>query len=127
MGKKSFFSEEDQWKRLVNDEKQRILTIESDPVRILMQVFELCIDNFDCNNLATKQPILYKSLLTLYESNKREPLLLEQNASSLSELLYAFNAYKEEIRFTDIQLFYALLRFIDMLKTTKAGKIYYRI
>lgn len=127
MGKKSFFSEEDQWKRLVNDEKQRILTIESDSVQILMQVFDLCIDNFDCNNLATKQPILYKSLLTLYESNKREPLLLEQNASSLSELLYAFNAYKEEIRFTDIQLFYALLRFIDMLKTTKAGKIYYRI
>lgn len=129
MSKKTYLSEEDQWKNLIYEEKRKISAIENNPTQVLMKIFELCIDNFDNNDLANKQPVLYKNLLNLYDSNNKVPILeaLNENISSITQIVHIFNSNKEEIRYTDIQLFYALLYFIDTLKTQKAKRIYYEI
>ena len=117
------------WINLVIDEKRNILSLEKDPIKMLMKIFELCIDNFDKLSLKEKHKDLYECLLTLYLENEKKPLInsLEENFSTISTLVEIFEAYKEEIKSTDCELYYALLNFIDMLKTTKGKRLYFKI
>lgn len=99
------------------------------PCQILIDVFDLCINNFDCLDLQEKQPELYDCLMQLYNSNQKKPLIdsLEENFSNICSLLSIFSTHKDEIMKADSSIYYALLNFIDMLKTDKGKHIYYRI
>lgn len=57
----------------VTHEKRDILvcTRTKNPCEILMEVFDLCIDNFDGLNLQERQPELYDCLMQLYNSNQK--------------------------------------------------------
>lgn len=98
------------------------------PCEMLMEIFELCIDNFDGLNLQERQPELYNCLMQLYNSNQKKPLLdsLEENIHNIYSLLDIFSEHKDKIKSVDTQLYYALLNFIDMLKGAKGKHIYYR-
>ncbi len=114
----------------VIDEKRDILAdSRRNPCQILMDVFDLCIDNFDYLDLQKNQPELYGCLMQLYDSNKKKPLIdsLEENFPNICSLLKIFSTHKDEIEKVDSSIYYALLGFIDLLKTNKGKRIYYRI
>lgn len=116
----------------IADEKRKLLTktnLLAFPCQILMNIFELFIDNFDGTDLETRQKELYDCLMTLYQANQKKPLMnsLEENFSAISSLIVIFRANKKEIENSDTELYYALLNFIDMLKTRKGNMIYYKI
>lgn len=114
----------------VTHEKRDILvcTRTKNPCEILMEVFDLCIDNFDGLNLQERQPELYDCLMQLYNSNQKKPLMdsLEENTSTIYSLLDIFSEHKDEIKSVDSSIYYALLHFIDMLKGAKWRHIYNR-
>lgn len=116
--------------RYVTSEKRNILVHVSkkDPCEILMEIFELCIDNFDGLNLQGRQPELYNCLMQLYNSNQKKPLIdsLEENIHNIYSLLDIFSEHKDKIKSVDPELYYALLNFIDMLKGSKGKHIYNR-
>ena len=128
MERNSFY-ETYEWKVLVANEKRNILARKLTPIQILMNVFELCMDNFDGNNLSIKFPVLYECLATLYKNNKETPLSysLEENFLTISQLINTFEYNKITVKSVDCELFYAVLNFIDMLKTEEGKKIYYII
>lgn len=111
-------------------EKRDILvhTKTKNPCEILIEVFDLCIDNFDGLNLQEKQPELYNCLMRLYNSNQKKPLVdsLEENIHNIYSLLDIFSLNKDKIMNVDSSLYYALLNFIDMLKGAKGKHIYNR-
>lgn len=125
----SYNKEKLEWINLVIHEKRKILSLEEDPIQILLKIFDLCIDNFDSLYLETKHKDLYECLLTLYLKNKEKPLIdsLEENISIIRSLIELFRAYQEEIRHDDCELYYALLLFIDMLKSSKGKRLYFKI
>lgn len=120
------------WINFVIDEKRHILSkinLQKEPIHILMKLFELCMDNFDNLSLEEKHKDLYECLLTLYLENEKKPLIdsLEENFSTISNLVEIFEAYKEEIKSTDCELYYGLLNFVDMLKTPKGKRLYFKV
>lgn len=110
--------------------EKRIILVDSrrNPCEILMDVFDLCIDNFDNLNLRGSLPELYDCLMQLYNSNQKKPLMdsLEENISNIYSLLDIFSEHKDKIKSVDPELYYALLNFIDMLKGAKGKHIYNR-
>ncbi len=104
------------WIQYFKNEKQRILASNKPPIEILKHIFELCKDDFDTNNVKEKLPQLY---LILEEFFSNIPITDEQLKNSSKELARFFNSNKDEIRKCDVQLYYALLNFIDMLKVKK--------
>lgn len=97
--------------------------------KILIDVFSLCIGNADHNNLEERHKELYDCLFALYLANREKPLIdsLEENLPSIISLAKIFQETKSDIREIDISLYYAILGFIDFLKTSKANFIYNRI
>ena len=70
-------------------EKSNILcNARKNPCEILLDVFDLCIDNFDGLNLEQNQPKLYSCLKQLYRANKEKPLIdsLKENSSTIRTL-----------------------------------------
>lgn len=119
-----------QWLCYVSAEKNAILSKGSqDPISTLLKVFELCMDNFDGLCLDEKQPVLYQCLLTLYHENEKEPLIhtLEEHFSTISTLVETFRQQQNVLQFQDVSLYYAILNFIDFLKTRKGNRIYRRL
>lgn len=124
--------EEMEWECLVTHEKRDILVdpkIHHDPIQILMKIFDLCIDGFDNIPLEEKHTDLYQCLLTLYHANNEKPLIdsLEENTPNILRLIKIFSREKEEIKRIDSALYYALLGFMDFLKTSKGKHLYYRV
>lgn len=110
-------SERNEWIATVIEEQRRILASrKKDPVQILMDVFELFDENFDMTII--REIKLYDCLTKLYENNKKTNLYtsLEEHFSTLNELARIFYHHKKKIREFSIELFYALLNFIDLLK-----------
>ncbi|MCI9178296.1 MAG: hypothetical protein HFJ28_07140 [Clostridia bacterium] len=87
----------------------------------MIVIFDLCIDNFDGLNLEENHPKLYSCLKQLHSANKKKPLIdsLKENSSTIHALKEIFATYKGELRVRDCQLYYALLNFMDFLKTHK--------
>lgn len=114
----------------VNHEKMCILSnTRKNPCQILIDVFDLCIDNFDGLDLEKQQPELYDCLMQLYNANQKKALMdsLEENITTIYTVVELFLTHDKEIRSIDCQLYYALLNFIDMLKTVKGKHIYFNI
>ncbi len=105
------------------------VTDEKSEIKILINVFSLCIYNVDHNNLEEKHKELYDCLFTLYLANQKKPLIdsLEENLSSIISLVKIFRETNEDIRKIDFSLYYAILGFINALKTPTGNRIYYRI
>ena len=119
-----------QWLCYVSAEKNTILSKGSKkPIATLLKVFELCMDNFDGLCLDEKQPVLYQCLLTLYHENEKEPLIhtLEEHFSTISTLVETFRQQQDALQFQDVTLYYAILNFIDLLKTGKGNHMYLRL
>lgn len=114
----------------VNHEKINILSdVRKNPCEIIIDVFDLCIDNFDGLNLEENQPELYSCLMQLYNANREKPLScsLNENISIIHTLIEIFIAHKERIIRIDCQLYYALLNFVDFLKTHDGKHLYFDI
>lgn len=109
------------WVREVIRERRRILVTNKTPLQILTEMFELYQDEFDVTSLKSKQPELYN---ILQEFCLHVPTSDEQLCSSSYDLVKFFMAHQDEIREGDIDLYYALLGFVDMLKTKR---IFYTI
>ena len=100
----------------VREEKRKILDRSfakgQTRISILIEVFNLCIDNLDKNNLEDKLPSLYAELLRIYNLYNDDALTIEDK----KQLWAVFDMYKESLRIIDINLYYALLGFVDTLK-----------
>ena len=61
---------------------------------------------------------LYDCLNVLYKTYKRKPLedTFKENYNTIYKLVHIFEAYKKEIREFSVELYYALLDFMDYLK-----------
>lgn len=104
------------WIEEVRNERNRILESNKSPLEILVGVFELCENEFDITMLKKRQPQLYQ---ILQEFCSHVPATDEELRDNSRNLAKFFNLHKDEIRDCDIQLYYALLNFIDMLKKKK--------
>lgn len=113
---------------VIHEKRNILVDSKRDPCQILIDVFDLCIDNFDRLDLQEKQSELYDCLMQLYNSNQKKPLMdsLEENISNIYSLLDIFSEHKDKIKSVDPELYYALLNFIDMLKGSKGKHIYNR-
>ena len=103
-----------QWFREVEREKSKILSSDKEPFEILVKVFELCQDEFDVTQIKVKLPKLYEILQEFCIQNPVNDEELRVTSRSLAEFFYA---HKNEIRAVDVQLFYALLNFMNWLKS----------
>lgn len=114
-------------KRLWEDEvismKQEILTSKKKPIEILCEVFEYCQGEYDIWENNTKLSYLY-DLLQEFTNNVPENNIELIKSSRKLIKLWMNEESKEEIRKGDIQLFYAILGFIDFLKS---NEIYFDI
>lgn len=113
---------------VIHEKRNILVDSKRDPCQILIDVFDLCIDNFDRLDLQEKQSELYDCLMQLYNSNQKKLLMdsLEENISNIYSLLDIFSEHKDKIKSVDPELYYALLNFIDMLKGSKGKHIYNR-
>lgn len=106
-----------EWTTLVIHEQRRIMaSTKKNSIEILMGVFELFDESFNLNFII--EIGLYDCLKTLYKSHKRNPLdnTFKGNYNTIYKMAHLFNAYKNEIREFSVELFYALLDFMDFLK-----------
>lgn len=106
-----------EWTTLVIHEQRRIMaSTKKNSIEILMGVFELFDESFNLNFIM--EIGLYDCLKTLYKAHKRKPLdnTFKGNYNTIYKLVHLFNAYKNEIREFSVELFYALLDFMDFLK-----------
>lgn len=113
----NFSSEKNEWILMVIDEQNRILASKrKEPIQILLEVFELFDENFDLTII--KEIKLYDCLLDIREKHKTTPFVkpFNHHYSTLFNLVRIFQNNKKEIRKFSIELFYALLNFIDALK-----------
>ena len=85
-------------------------------VEILVEVFELFDESFELTELIDIN--LFDCLKNLSASNKFSPIenSLEENYTTIYELVHIFQNNKERIRNFSVELYYALLNFIDLLK-----------
>lgn len=102
-----------EWVRQVKAARRSILSSSyRNPLKLLTDLFELYQDDFDVTNFEVSQPELY-TILEQFCSN------VPQNTNELREhsekLVRFFNEHKEEIRHFDVEIYYALLNFVDML------------
>ena len=105
-----------EWVREVEQEKNERLSSDREPLEILVKVFEICQDEFDVTQIKVKLPKLYE---VLQEFCTHVPVNDEELREKSRCLTKFFYAHKNEIRAVDVQLFYALLNFMDLLKSKK--------
>ncbi len=113
----TFSAEKNEWILMVINEQNQVLASKrKTPVQILIEVFELFDESFDLSFI--KEIKLYDCLLEICEKNKVTPFVrpFTHNYSTLFNLVRIFNNNKKEIRNFSVELFYALLNFIDALK-----------
>ena len=113
----TFSAQKNEWILMVINEQNRILASKNKtPIQILIEVFELFDENFDLSII--KEIKLYDCLLDIFEKHKLTPFIrpFNHHYSSLFNLVKIFNNNKKEIRKFSVELFYALLNFIDALK-----------
>lgn len=113
----SFGAQKNEWILMVINEQNRILASRrKTPIQILIEVFELFDDNFDLTFI--KEIKLYDCIIELCEINKISPLIrpFNHHYPILFNLVKIFQKNKKEIRNFSVELFYALLNFVDMLK-----------
>ena len=103
-----------EWTTLVKQARNSILISKRDPVKLLTDLFELYKDDFDVTNFEAKQPLLYKILQTFCSNPPETNTELVQHSG---ELVKFFKSNQAEIRRADIDMYYALLNFIDFLKS----------
>lgn len=121
---------EEEWRMLVEDEKKSIMVKKADrPVECLMEMFYWSRENQDGRNLEEKFPALYKELNILYIQNEKKPLIetLQEYLENLQGIIDFFNSNKEELKKWDIPLYYAILNFMDFLKTRKGQFLFYKL
>ena len=113
----SKFGIDKEWIRDVQDAKTAILAdSEKTPTQILVEVFEMCQDEFDVTMIEVKQPELYQILKKFCSNVPSNDHQLRDTSRDLARFFYKhFN----EIRETDTTLYYAVSNFIDMLKTKR--------
>ena len=105
---------EPEWVRQVIAARRSVLSSSyRKPLKLLTDLFELYQGDFDVTNFEASQPELYR-LLEEFCNNvpKTTPELRERS----EKLVRFFNDHKEEIRHFDVEIYYALLNFVDMLK-----------
>lgn len=105
------------WIDEVQHERETILVSSRNPIQILVDVFELCKDEFDITMVKEQQPELYQILKEFCSNVPKNDNELRENSRDLARFFY--NHDRREIRKCDIQLYYAILNFIDYLKTQK--------
>ena len=106
-----------EWTTLViNEQRQIMASSQKDSIDILMEIFELFDESFNLNFIM--EIGLYDCLNTLYKAHKRKPLdnNFKENYNAIYRLIHIFEAYKKEIREFSVELYYALLDFMDFLK-----------
>ena len=102
-----------QWSAYVREEKTNFLIKNIPRIQILLEVFELCKDNFDLNDLRNKEEQLYDILQQMNENYTGSGEIRPDLSHRLWEI---FEIRKQQIEKVDVQLYYALLGFIDTLK-----------
>lgn len=100
------------WTLEVLEERRKILTYNKSALNILVELFKLYEDEFDVLLLKEKQPQLYT---ILQEFCSDIPSTDEELRERSKDLVKFFEKHKIEIRQCDVELFYALLNFKDML------------
>lgn len=103
---------EKDWVREVLRARRSILVSKRDPLKLLTDLFELYEDDFDVTYLHSKQPQFYQ---ILQEFCAHIPTNYEELKKNSRDLAKFFNEHKNEIRDCDVELYYALLNFMDML------------
>lgn len=103
----------DEWFYEVQKARISILSSKREPTKLLTDLFELYQDDFDVGNLKGTQPEFYQ-MLQQFCSNP--PETYEQLRERSGNLVRFFEKHRDEIRQADVNLYYALLNFIDMLK-----------
>jgi len=106
-----------EWKALVVEEQRRILaSTKKDPIEILLTVFNLFDESFDLKVLFDIN--LYHCLQTLSTANNETPISssLDENYNTIRDLVIVFEKHKNTIREFSVELYYALLNFMDLLK-----------
>lgn len=106
-----------EWTALVINEQRLVMaSSKKSSIEILMEVFELFDESFNLNFII--EIGLYDCLNTLYKTYKRKPLedTFKENYNTIYKLVHIFEAYKKEIRKFSVELYYALLDFMDYLK-----------
>lgn len=107
------YTESIEWMRTVLDARQGILNSKREPIKMLIDLFELYEGDFDVSHLEQRIPELYKILKTFCAS----PLASDDELiTNSAKLVKYFDKHRESVRHEDIHLFYALLNFEDMLK-----------
>ena len=104
---------ETEWRAMVQNARCGILASKRDPIKLLVDIFELYKDDFDINKLETKEPELYQHL---NEFCSHAPCNISELKSASMNLAKYFTEHQNEIRSHDVQLYYALLNFMDFLK-----------
>lgn len=111
-----------EWIDEVQKKKQGILATANSnrsPIEILHEVFKLCQGDFDTRMLEEEQPDLYQILSNFFNSipqNYQELNADKEIKAKSRDLVEFFSNHKQEIRAHDVQLFYAILNFVDFLK-----------
>ena len=106
-----------EWTALViNEQRQIMASSKKSSIEILMEVFELFDESFNLTRLM--EIGLYDCLNTLYKAHKSKPLddSFKENYNTIYKMVHIFEAYKTEIREFSVELYYALLDFMDFLK-----------
>lgn len=103
-----------EWVRQVKTARRSILSsYYRKPLKLLTDLFELYQGDFDVTNFEATQPELYGILEQFCSDVPKNTTELRERSEKLVRF---FNDHKEEIRHFDIEIYYALLNFVDMLK-----------
>ena len=103
-----------EWLLIVKQTRSSVLVSKRAPVKLLIDLFELYKGDFDVTNFEARQPKLYKML---QEFCNNIPETNEELIKHSGELVRFFVSNQEDIRKSDIDIYYALLNFTDLLKS----------